>query len=91
MSGSNAFASLMEKARDLSSEAFVRMIEGGRWIPAAELVSIKDLAAELDVSVRTLRRWNNRPDAPKRIRRGRRHMYRRADVQRWVEEVRRAG
>jgi DNA-binding transcriptional regulator YiaG len=91
VSGNDAFASLMEEARHLSGEEFVRMMEGGRRIPAAELVSIKDLAAELGVSVRILRRWNRRPDAPKRLKRGRQLMYVRADVARWVEHVRRAG
>jgi hypothetical protein len=90
MSGHKVTALLMEKARELSGEEFVRMIEGRR-APMTDLISIEDLAAELAVSVRTLRRWNNRSDAPKRFKRGRQLMYRRADVARWIEQVRRAG
>jgi len=90
MSGHNVSALLMEKARDLSDEAFVRMVEGRR-APMTDLISIEESAVELGVSVRTLRRWNNRPDAPKRVRRGRQLLYRRSDVERWLEQVRQAG
>lgn len=83
MSVKDRFVCLMEETRGLSSGEFVRMLEGGRPMRASGLVSIKDLAAELGLSVRTLRRWNNLPDAPKRYRRGRRLMYRRVDVQHW--------
>jgi len=88
MSSKNPAQALMEEARGLSDDAFVRLIERGRT-PVKDLVSIKDLAAELGVSVRTLRRWNNRSDAPQRVKRGRRLMYRRADVQHWFEAARR--
>jgi hypothetical protein len=36
----------------------------------------------------TLRRWNSRPDAPPQSKMERRRMYKRADVERWVEQVR---
>jgi hypothetical protein len=85
MSAKDPFLRFIEETRGLSSDEFVRMIEGGRPIRARDLVSIQDLAAELGVSVRTLRRWNKLPDAPKRYRQSRRLMYRRADVQHWVE------
>lgn len=63
---------------------FERLIEQARRrSDVGELVSIEDLADELGRSVRTLRRWNTRPGAPERIKRGRRHLYRRADVERW--------
>lgn len=84
MSVKDPFVRLMEETRGLSADEFVRFIEGGRP-RACDLVSIKDLAAELGVSVRTLRRRNQLPDAPKRYRQSRRLMYRRADVQHWVE------
>ena len=70
-----------------SDDPYERMIEQARTRSEADdKVSIEDLAAELGVAVRTLRRWNNRPDAPERIKRGRRLMYRRTDVQHWFEQ-----
>ena len=67
-----------------TNDPYERMIEQARKRSEADdKVSIEDFAAELGKSVRTLRRWNNRPDAPQRVRRGRRLMYRRADVQHW--------
>ena len=83
------FARLMKQGRGLSADAFVRMLEGDGPMRAGDLVSIRDLAIELGVCIRTLRRWNRLPDAPKRYRRGRRLMYRRADVQAWVERSKR--
>ena len=69
-----------------SDDPYIRMALAARQrSQRSDLVSIKDLAAELGVSVRTLRRRNNHPDAPKRVKAGRRHMYRRADVQAWLE------
>ena len=76
---------MMEEGRALNCGDFVRMLKGGRPIRARDLISIKDLAAELGVSVRTLRRWNKLPDAPQRFKQSRRLMYRRADVQHWLE------
>jgi predicted DNA-binding transcriptional regulator AlpA len=75
----------MEGARGLSGDAFVRFIKS-HGVPASELVSLKDLAAELGVSVRTLWRWNKRADAPKRFKKNGRSMCRRADVQHWFEQ-----
>jgi Helix-turn-helix domain len=86
MSGNDAFVRLMEQGRGLSSDDFVRMLEGDAPVRARDLVSIQDLAVEMGVSIRTLRRRNNLPGAPKRYRRGRRLMYRRADVQHWFEQ-----
>jgi predicted DNA-binding transcriptional regulator AlpA len=72
-----------------SDDPFVRMIEQARQRSATgPLVSIEELAGELGVSVRTLRRWNARPDAPQTVKLGRRHMYRRADVTGWIERSR---
>jgi Helix-turn-helix domain len=76
---------LMEQGRRLNSDDFVRMLEGDGATRASDMVSINDLAVELGVSIRTLRRWNKHPDAPKRYRRGRRLMYRRADVRAWFQ------
>ena len=63
-----------------------RLLEEDRKARFVPLVSIKDLAAELGVCVRTLRRWNNRPGAPQRVKKRRRLMYRRDDVRRWLEQ-----
>jgi predicted DNA-binding transcriptional regulator AlpA len=51
-------------------------------------LSIEELAAGLGKSVRSLRRWNNRPDAPERVKQGRRLMYGREDVRHWLEQSR---
>jgi Helix-turn-helix domain len=83
------FVRLMEQGRGLKSDDFVRMLESEGAIRAVDLVSIQDLAVELGVCIRTLRRWNRLPDAPKRYRQGRRLMYRRADVQAWFERSKR--
>ena len=70
-----------------SNDPYERMIQQARRRSEADdKVSIEDLAAELGVSVRTLRRWNNGPHAPQRVKRGRRLMYRRTDVQHWFEQ-----
>jgi hypothetical protein len=87
MSAKDPFVRLMEETRGLSSDEFVRLIEGRNPIRGHDLVSIQDLAAELDKSVRTLRRWNKLPGAPKRYRQSRRLMYRCADVQHWFERA----
>lgn len=70
------------------AEAVRRHAEQASRQPEARL-SIKELAAELGVSIRTLRRRNKRPDAPQRIKQGRSLMYRRADVQQWLKELQR--
>ena len=71
-----------------SDDPFIRMLLAARQrSQRSDLVSIKDLAAELGVSIRTLRRRNNHPDAPQRVKAGRRHMYRRSDVQAWLERA----
>ena len=85
MSAEVPFERLMEETRGLSSDEFLRLLEDDHPARASDLVSIQDLAAELGMAVRTLRRWNKLPDAPKRYRQSRRLMYRRADVQHWFE------
>jgi hypothetical protein len=79
------FVRLIEQGRGLSSDAFVRMLKGSGGPTRKELISVQDLAVGVGVSIRTLRRWNKLPGAPKRYRKGRRLMYRRADVQAWLE------
>jgi transcriptional regulator GlxA family with amidase domain len=88
MSSKDPAHALIKEARDLSDDDFERMVEQDRKRPA-EFVSIEDLAAELNISVRTLRRRNTRPDAPQRFRRSRRLMYRRSDVQHWFDSAHR--
>jgi hypothetical protein len=75
---------MMKDAEGLSADELVRVLEGGRSMRSSDYVSISELAAESGRSVRTLRRWNKLPGAPKRYRRGRRLMYRRTDVQHWA-------
>jgi hypothetical protein len=84
MPGQDHCQRMTDETRGVSCDEFVKVIE--RSGPTRrELVSIQDLAAELGVAIRTLRRWNKLPDAPKRYRQSRREMYRRADVQHWFE------
>jgi excisionase family DNA binding protein len=52
---------------------------------ASELISVADLAEQLGVSVRTIRRWQAQGDAPMRVKRSRRRMYRLSDVVAWLE------
>ena len=73
MPSDDARERMMEEACRLSSDDFLRTNEANRRKFSGQFVSIKDLAAERGKSVRTLRRWNNRPDAPQRIKIGRRH------------------
>jgi transcriptional regulator GlxA family with amidase domain len=54
---------------------------------ASELISIGDLAEQLRVSVRTVRRWQALGDAPVRLKRSRRLMYRRADIEAWLARL----
>jgi hypothetical protein len=89
MSDKDPFARLMQESQDLSCDDFVRMLGGSGGPTRRDLVSIQDLAVELGVSIRTLRRWNKLPDAPKRYRRGHSLMHRRADVQTWFERSKR--
>jgi predicted DNA-binding transcriptional regulator AlpA len=87
MPSDDARERMMEEARRLSSDDFLRTNEENRRRFSGQFVSIKDLAAERGKSVRTLRRWNNRPDAPQRVKIGRRLLYRRADVEPWLEQL----
>jgi predicted DNA-binding transcriptional regulator AlpA len=52
---------------------------------ASDLLSITELAQQLDVSVRTIRRWQALGDAPPRVKRSRRLMYRLSDVMAWLD------
>jgi len=54
---------------------------------ASDLISVGDLAAQLGVSVRTIRRWQVLEDAPSRVKRSRRLMYRRNDVMAWLARL----
>ena len=83
MSDNDPIARMMKDAERLSDDEFVRMLEREYPMRPGDYVLIEELAAEKGRSVRTLRRWNKLPGAPKRYRRGRREMYRRADVQQW--------
>ena len=54
---------------------------------ASDLISIVDLAEQLGVSVRTIRRWQAQEDAPPRVKRSRRLKYRKSDVVGWLEAM----
>ena len=51
---------------------------------ASEWLSIERLAMELGISVRTIRRWHKAGDAPPRRRKGRKLVYYRRDVEKWL-------
>lgn len=64
---------------------------------AEQLLTIKQLSAELSVPVATLYQWNYRGTGPRRVRCGNHVRYRRSDVDSWLnrrvtggEEVRSA-
>lgn len=56
-----------------------------------DLVPIEELASMLGVSVRTVRRYQAAGLTPRRIRRCRQLMYRRSDIQNWIENIGRSG
>ena len=53
---------------------------------ADELITIQRLSEEISIPANTLRYWRTQGTGPKSARIGRRVMYRRADVERWIEE-----
>jgi excisionase family DNA binding protein len=56
---------------------------------AEELLTQKQLADELQVSLRTLERWRQEGSGPAFIRVGRSPRYRRSDIDAWLERQRR--
>jgi excisionase family DNA binding protein len=54
--------------------------------PAPELLTITEAALLLRAPVATLRYWRHRGTGPRSFRLGRRVLYRRDDLQAWVEE-----
>lgn len=52
----------------------------------ADILTREQLAAELDVSVRTVDRWHNLRIGPPRIAIGKKRLYRAKAVRRWIEE-----
>ena len=55
---------------------------------ADELLTARELAAELKVSLRTLERWRAQGIGPVYVRLGRTVRYRRSDVNAWLERQR---
>lgn len=51
-----------------------------------DLLTIEEAAEYLRTPVPTLRYWRHRGEGPASFRMGRRVMYRRSDVEAWVEE-----
>ena len=54
--------------------------------PTDELITIQQLSDDLGVPQNTLRYWRSQGRGPNSARIGRRVMYRRADVERWINE-----
>ena len=58
----------------------------GVTLLGAEFLTDDDLARELDVSRRTIARWNAKRQGPPRIIQGRTILYKRSSVIRWLED-----
>jgi excisionase family DNA binding protein len=58
-------------------------------ISATDLMTLVETAAYLRTPVATLRYWRHLGEGPAGFRLGRRVLYRRADVERWVTEQQR--
>jgi excisionase family DNA binding protein len=56
-----------------------------------KLLTQRQLADELEVSLRTLERWRQQGTGPAFIRVGRSPRYRRSDIDAWLERQRRTG
>jgi hypothetical protein len=57
----------------------------------SEYLSEHETAAQLDICVRTLRRWRDLKTGPAFVKIGRRTMYRRSTVAGWLAKQERAG
>jgi predicted DNA-binding transcriptional regulator AlpA len=62
------------------------VIDDDNWAAAAELLTLQEAAAVLRTPVATLRYWRHLGVGPDGFRLGRRVVYRREDVDRWVAE-----
>lgn len=51
-----------------------------------ELLTLQQVAERYNIEENTLRYWRAQGTGPKSARLGRRVMYRRADVERWIDE-----
>ena len=51
-----------------------------------ELLTLRETAQRLNVSIDTLRWWRHRHEGPKGFRAGRRVYFRVSDVENWIEE-----
>ena len=58
--------------------------------PAGEFLTTEQLAELLQVPAQTVRAWRHYGTGPKGVRLGRHVRYRRADVDRWVDQNERA-
>lgn len=77
----------LTKSRQSLEAEITELVEVQRLRSTAPLmISISDLAKELGVSVRTLRREQAAGRMPPRIKRGRRQMYLKADIANWIKE-----
>lgn len=56
-----------------------------------DLMTIKEVSGETRVPEPTLRYWRHKNEGPRSFRIGRRVMYRRSDVEAWLDEQYKAG
>jgi len=52
-----------------------------------DLLSIEEVATELGIPVPTLRYWRTRSEGPRSFRLGRRVVYKRTDIEAWINEA----
>ena len=57
----------------------------------SDWISREDLAGQLSVTTDTLARWATQGSGPPRIRIGRRVLYRRSSVEKWLSEMEMGG
>jgi uncharacterized protein YjcR len=76
-----------EFPRDLDRILRTEIQAAERRTQASHFLSIEKLAEELGVHVRTIRRWHARGEGPPRVKRSRKLMYRKADVEVWLVRI----
>ena len=76
----------------MSQDPYQALLDAAEAAAAASpWLSIKQLAERLGVSVRTIRRWHAKGEGPERTKRGRRKMYHKDAVDRWLASQQIAG
>ena len=80
-----AVAKLTDTLRALIAEAVASQVAGAEYLSTAEAAEFIGLA------VGTLELWRSRGEGPAHVRLGRRVVYRKADVEAWLDANRRGG